>query len=156
MKTLPALREVLRDADAVAIFGGNMAENLCNDLVRKAAGDNLAFREALFRKLELLRAELAGPTPSPVERLLAERVTTCWLWLHDLEIRFVQAKNLSISQAEYHQQAIDRAHRRYLVAIRTLALVRKLALPVLQVNIAKKQVNMAGPCVTADSARNTQ
>ena len=39
---------------------------------------------------------------------------------------------------------MDRAHRRYLTAIKTLAIVRKLALPVLQVNIAKKQVNVAG------------
>jgi hypothetical protein len=31
-------------------------------------------------------------------------------------------------------------------AIKTLAVVRKLAVPVLQVNIAKKQVNVAGPC----------
>ena len=34
--------------------------------------------------------------------------------------------------------------RRYLSALKTLALVRKLAVPVLQVNIARKQVNVAG------------
>ncbi len=48
---------------------------------------------------------------------------------------------------------MDRAHNRYLSAIKTLATVRKLALPILQVNIAKKQVNVAGPCLPADSAR---
>jgi hypothetical protein len=47
---------------------------------------------------------------------------------------------------------MDHAHRRYLSALRALALVRKLALPVLQVNIARKQVNVAGACpVGADA-----
>jgi hypothetical protein len=42
--------------------------------------------------------------------------------------------------------AIVRAlnHARFLSAVRTLAQVRKLAVPALQVNIAKNQVNVAG------------
>jgi hypothetical protein len=32
-------------------------------------------------------------------------------------------------------------------------LVRKLALPTLQVNIAKKQVNVAGSCVAAENEK---
>jgi hypothetical protein len=44
----------------------------------------------------------------------------------------------------YHQRKIDRAHARLLSAVRTLAQVRKLAVPALQLNIAKKQVNVAG------------
>ena len=42
------------------------------------------------------------------------------------------------------------AVRRYLAAIKSLALIRKLAVPVLQVNIAKEQVNMAAACVAAE------
>jgi hypothetical protein len=49
----------------------------------------------------------------------------------------------------YYQKAIDRAHKRYLSAIKTLAVVREPAVPVLQVNIARKQVNMAGACPAA-------
>jgi len=45
---------------------------------------------------------------------------------------------------------MDHAHRRYLSALKTLALVRKLAVPVLQVNIARKQVNVAGVCPIAE------
>jgi hypothetical protein len=50
----------------------------------------------------------------------------------------------SRAQVEHYQRRLDHAHRRYLSALKALALVRKLALPVLQVNIAKKQVNVAG------------
>ena len=42
---------------------------------------------------------------------------------------------------------MDATNRRFLAAVKTLALVRKLAVPVLQVNIAKKQVNVAANAV---------
>jgi hypothetical protein len=71
-------------------------------------------------------------------------VVACWLQVQDAEIRFAQNQaKLSIPQADYHQRRMDAAHRRYLSAVKTLALVRKLAVPVLQVNIAKKQVSVA-------------
>src|SRR5262249_60099078 len=145
---LPDLREVLKDPAAVDLLGGNLAGQAEASLIRNAAGDNLAAREALTRKLELLRAELAGPAPPPLERLLVERVATCWLQLHLADIRLAQQeREMTLAQGEYHQRSRDRAHKRYLSAIRTLALVRKLALPVLQVNIARRQVNVAGPGV---------
>jgi hypothetical protein len=51
---------------------------------------------------------------------------------------------MTIGQADYQQRRIDRAHRRFLSAVETLARVRKLAVPMLQVNVAKnQQINMA-------------
>jgi hypothetical protein len=46
---------------------------------------------------------------------------------------------LSVSQADFQQRKVDRAHRRFLSALRTLAQIRKLALPSLMVNIARNQ-----------------
>jgi hypothetical protein len=142
--TLPAIREFLQDPQAVDRFGGDLARQAELSLINAAAGKNLLFKESITRKLELLRAELAGPNPTPVERLLVERVVGCWLQVQDADVRYAQAKELTIPWGEYYQRRMDRAHKRYLSAIRMLALVRKLAVPVLQVNIAKKQVNVAG------------
>jgi hypothetical protein len=64
--------------------------------------------------------------------------------VQDADVRYAQAKNLSLQWCEYYQRRMARTHHRYLTAIKTLAVVRKLAVPVLQVNIAKKQVNVAG------------
>jgi hypothetical protein len=110
-------------------------------VVELLAGDDLARREAILRKLELLRAELAGPGPSPVERLLVERAVACWLQVQDADVRYaqVQPKGPSPAHNEFLERRMDRAHRRYLSALRTLATVRKLAVSVLQVNIAGKQ-----------------
>jgi hypothetical protein len=146
--SLPALRRMLLDPTAVDKFGGDLAEQAEISFVRAAAGDNLLFRESLTRKLELLRAELAGPNPMPLERLLVERIVACWLQLQDADIRYAQAKDLGLKWGAYYQDRMDRAHRRYLSAIKTLAMVRKLAAPVVQVNIAKKQINVAGAVPT--------
>jgi len=143
-KAVPALRELLSRSPGLTDLLGNLPHLVETTLANNVAGKNISFKEGLARKMELLRQEIAGPNPTPLERLLAERIALCWLALHDAEIRFAHMKELSIPQAEYWQNRIDRAHRRYLSAIRTLATVRKLAVPVLQVNIAKKQVNVAG------------
>ena len=129
---LPVVRQLLRQPESVEIMGGNLARQAEAALIGTSAGDNLSFREAITRKLELLRAELAGPAPAPLESLLVERVAACWLQLHLADIRLSQHEhNLTLAQAEYYDRAIDRAHKHYLSAIKTLALVRKLALPVL-------------------------
>jgi hypothetical protein len=62
---------------------------------------------------------------------------------------------MSLELGNYYHRSMSSAQNRYLAAIKMLALVRKLAVPVLQVNIARKQVNVAGSCVAADSERGT-
>src|SRR5262245_33586778 len=85
LTALPALREVLKAPLAVDLLGGDLARQAQLTLIDKFSGKNLLFRESQTQKLELLRAELAGATPTPLERLLAERVAACWLHLHHLE-----------------------------------------------------------------------
>src|SRR5262245_37801866 len=85
---LPALREVLKDPDAVDLLGGDLARQAQLTLIDKFSGKNLMFKEALQRKLDLLKGELAGPNPTPLERLLVERVVACWLHLYHLEITY--------------------------------------------------------------------
>jgi hypothetical protein len=152
--TLPALREMLKTPHWIEAWG-NLAKHVENALIRKCAAKNLALIEGLHKKLEIMRGELAGPASPPLESLLAERIVTCWLHLNFVEMIFagVGKDGASQNQAMIYQKCIDRAHRRYLSAIKTLATVRKLALPVLQVNIAEKQVNVAGPCLPAEGTR---
>ena len=49
---------------------------------------------------------------------------------------------MTLAQADFQYRKIDRAHARFLSAVRTLAQVRKLGLPTLQVNIGANQVNV--------------
>jgi hypothetical protein len=141
--TLPVLRELLQKPHMVEACG-NLATHFEHTMVRKMAGKDLAVSEGLRRKLDCMRAELAGPTPAPLERLLVERIVACWLHLYHLETAYAGKDSMSLDLASYYQRSLSAAHKRYLSAIKALAVVRKLALPVLQVNIARKQVNVAG------------
>jgi hypothetical protein len=76
-----------------------------------------------------------------LEQLQVERVVASWLQVQDADIRYAQAKNLSLEWSHYGQRRMDRAHRRFLTAVKTLARIRRLALPVLveQINGAAQQ-----------------
>jgi hypothetical protein len=149
---LPRLRAILKDPGAVDALGGDLARDAQARLIDKYAGQNHMLRESLLRKLELLRAEVAGPSPSPLERLLTERILSCWLHLHRLEAIYNGTENLSLDFGEYYQRNIQRAQKNYLAAIKALATIRRLALPSLQVNIARRQVNVLAAPAAGDDA----
>jgi hypothetical protein len=149
---LPTLQEALKDPALVDALGGDLARLAQQTLVDKFSGQNLLFQETLRCKLDLLREELSGPNPTPLERLRVERVVSCWLYLHHVEMRCCQKESMSLAVGSYLERSLSATQKRYLAAIKTLALVRKLAVPVLQVNIGRKQVNVAGPCLDANPA----
>jgi hypothetical protein len=145
---LPELRALFADGsrgEHLVNHYGSPAAWLESDLTDQASGSNLAIREAAETKLAKVRAELAGPNPTAIERLLAERAAICWFLVNRYESVYALAKDLTIRQAEYHQARIDRAHKRFLSALKTLAMVRKLALPAIQFNVAEQQINVSGP-----------
>ena len=132
-----------RNPDYLDAYGSppSWLENCLSDL---AAGENQAVRAAIQAKLAEVRRDLEGPNPSPIERLLAERAAFCWFIVHRYETYYARAGEQTLRQADYYQRRIDRAHARFLSALKTLATVRKLALPALQVNIGANQLNTIG------------
>jgi hypothetical protein len=144
---------MLKVPGAVDLMGGDLAHRAQKMLIGRFSGKNLLLKESLTHKLDQLRAELAGPNPTPLERLLVERVVTCWLQIHHLELLYADRDNITLTLGIYFQRCITAAQKRYLAAIKTLAVVRKLAVPVLQVNIARKQVNVAGPAPVGAAVR---
>ncbi len=112
--------------------------------MRLVAGPNTVAKEAIRKKLDALRRDVAGPAPSPLELLLADRVALGWLGLAVAEGQYHRALDQGLSQSddEFHQRRMERAQRRYLAAIKALAQVRRLAVPTVQVNIGDKQINV--------------
>jgi hypothetical protein len=99
-------------------------------------------RQAAVRaRMKELRAELAGPDPSPLEVLLVDRVVLCWLQSQILEACAGAPGGFT---KEYLARRAEQAHRKYLASIRALASVRKLLTPrVVQINLAGQQINVA-------------
>lgn len=144
--TLPVVHEWLRRSPDLAEEIGNIAARAEEAWLKMVAGENLLFREALGRKLAALKSELSGPQPSPLERLLVDRIAACWLQVHCVDAATAQnAGQISREWADYHGKRQERAQRRFLGAIKALAQVRRLLWPMIQVNIAERQVNVAAP-----------
>ena len=140
---LPVLRKVLDEEPRIAGFV-NLARDVERSIVKKISGDDVFTHEAIPRNLKAMRKEIAGENPSPLERLLAERIAVCWLELQYFEAIYAQnLGNLTMAQGDYHQRRIDKAHRRYLSSIKALAQIRKMG-PAVQINIAEQQINTAG------------
>jgi hypothetical protein len=138
--------KILQEVPDFAQILGDLARDAEHAFIQRASGGDPLIEQALRVQLENMRQEVAGATTSPLERLLAERIVACWLQLHYAELLYVQnLPDFAQEQDEYYQKRLDRLHRRYLSAIRSLAQVRKLLKPsVAQVNIGEKQINMAG------------
>ena len=102
-------------------------------------------RDKLTAKLRALRAELAGPDPSPALRLAVEAAAICWADRWVLELRAAQHP-LGTSAA------LDRrrtwSQRRFSQALQTVEKVRRLARPrgprvAIQIN----QMTAPDPCL---------
>ncbi len=123
---------------------GDVAEFAEQAIIKRMAGDNLFLHETVKHKTDVIRADLRGLNPPPLELLLIDRIALCWLSLHYYEILEAQTTGgTSVAWAEFHERRLERAQKRYQSAIKALAQVRKLQLPNVQVNIGEKQVNIA-------------
>lgn len=111
-------------------------------LLGRMLGNDELSKTATRCKMDDLLEDL-GAGASPLEKLLVERIISCWLALTYYELLYTQQMaDISIQQSMSAQKRIDGAHRRYLDSIKALATVRKLQLPNVQVNIGEKQVNI--------------
>jgi hypothetical protein len=75
------VRDLLADPKVGAEYrecAGSPALWLRQRLIRKAVGKDVLGDEAIGQKLDKVRSELEGPSPTPIERLLAERASLCW------------------------------------------------------------------------------
>lgn len=50
--------------------------------MKAISAQSLFFQETLPGRLAKLRRELLGPSPSPIERLLVDRIVICWMQVH--------------------------------------------------------------------------
>jgi hypothetical protein len=94
----------------------NVAEVALGYLMKETTREgDLLTKEIGPRQLAAMREELAGPAPSPIERLLVEQVVATWPQLQYFEARYASIMgDLTMAQSEHQQKRIDRAHRPHL------------------------------------------
>ena len=146
---VPEIRQILDEHPDLAWRFVEVAQVAEDTLIEKMTGEeDLAVKEIMRCQLKAMREEIAGENPSPLERLLAERVVATWLQIQLFEGLYASgmSKSMTIAQGGYHQKRLDQTYRRHLSAIRALAQTRKLLKggTITQINIAEKQINTTG------------
>ena len=127
------------------VFGGlsQQAEFLLMGSYQKSAST----KAALQIGLDEMRREMGIDTAPALERMVIEQVCLSWLRLGLVEGQEAGAiKRGDASQIEHWNRTLSAAQRRHLRAVETLARVRRLLRPLLQVNVASaggQQVNVA-------------
>jgi hypothetical protein len=129
LTVLPRLRAALDGDRRLWDYYGDLGIQAVGSLIKLAAGPNLLLAESLLRKLTALKEELAGPSPSALDRLLAERVAATWLQTNYYDGLMAQAAGADEARSRMLQRQQDAAHRRHLAALKTLATVRRLLKP---------------------------
>jgi hypothetical protein len=127
------LRKALRESSPEIVTRvSDVARSGQRILARTIAGGEPLMEEALITRLDLVRAEVAGENPTPLEALLTERVVSSWLVIEVLEAlmnaQLRRGDGVPRAPTSYLKFIIGRmesAHRRFLSAIRELARVRK-------------------------------
>jgi hypothetical protein len=144
------LRRAVRESTPMVIARCADVSGKSRGMLSEAvSGGRPLIKEALEAKAEVMRLEIAGENPTPVELLLAEDITNHWLVQEMLGAFYAgqfqrrEHKGATVSGIAFLLKMQESAHRRYLAAIRELARVRKLqaGAPALQVNT---QVNILG------------
>ena len=149
---VPEIRQILNEHPDLTWRFVDVAHIAEDTLIEEMTKEgDLATKELLRCQLEAMREEIAGENPSPLERLLAERIVATWLQIQLFEGLYTSAmskksSSMTIAQGSFHQKRLDQTYRRHLSAIRALAQMRKLlkGASITQINIADKQINTTG------------
>jgi hypothetical protein len=130
------LRRAIRNSTPeVVAKASDIARKGHKILIGTAAGGDPLMEEALSARLDLMRAQIAGEDPTPLEVLLTERVVSCWLLVELMEALtsaqlqsgdHMKDKRVPHSFLRFILKWQESAHRRYTSAIRELARLRKL------------------------------
>jgi hypothetical protein len=144
------LKRKLRESSAeVVVRTSDIGRKAQHQLIETASEGDPLTQYALSGRLDMMREEIAGENPTPLEVLLTERVVACWLLVElfdalmaaQLWTKTPSEKRVSIQMGKFYLHWQDLANRRFLSSVQALARVRKLqsTTPGIQVNA---QINL--------------
>lgn len=142
-----ALRELLSQLPALADSMVPLTDGVYDVVIESMYPSTPATKAMMHQTAKNRCNDLGYAEASPMEKMLIDAVVLAWLRYTQVErsAASVWGDSHTLERGAYWDKRLSAAQRRYLRAIETLARVRRLALPMLQVNIAEKQqVNVGG------------
>ena len=107
---------------------GDLARHTEAAWIALVSQGNALARETIRRESRRLGEELQGKSATPLERLMIDQIVVLQLEVQYLEIRAAESSGGTGRQVGVLLKRLESAQCRYLAAIMTLTLVRKLAL----------------------------
>jgi hypothetical protein len=137
-------RKLRESSPAVIARASDVGRKAQHLLIQTAAGGDPLIELALSGRLDMMREEIAGENPTPLEALLTERVVACWMLVTLFDALMAgqlwketpSEKRVNERALRYYLHWQELANRRFLASVQTLARVRKL-----QANTPGIQVN---------------
>lgn len=117
VSALPRLRKYLADNDFLWRTAGNIGVQAQAAWAKLTCGRNLYLQECLVQRTNALKHELTGESPTPIEKLLVERIVTGWLQLGFLETREAQQGEQQVRWAEHLRRRQDQVFRQYMTSL---------------------------------------
>lgn len=145
-----ALQRLLRDIPDLWRAFGDMAAIAESHLI-DSLDATVDIKESLRFGMEVMPKELGFTEAAPLEKMLIRRVVLCWVRLQLCEYQYTsnEKEGRTLAQGNYWEKRLSAVQGHYLRALTTLARIRKMQLPTMQVNIATEggqQVNIANQC----------
>jgi len=122
---LAELEAFLKDQPEVLAAAGDLARHAEKAWIDLTVGEDMFTRIAVASQIERLKAELAGPDPSPLGKLLVDHVVVAHLAGRQAELSATQTAG-SIPQAAFRLKKAESAQRRFLLASKALATFQAL------------------------------
>ncbi len=150
-KSKGAALDLLRDfaGSHPAIFDhfDALARTTLAEVIRDCS-DSATTQIQLLGEAHALQRSLGIATATPLEKLLIQDVTICWVRLQGVEqtysANFNTGNGVTLTKAAYLEKRLSATHRRYLQSVESLARVRRLLGRVIQVNVAQNQLIVSG------------
>jgi hypothetical protein len=129
--SLKTLRKVLDQHPEIWQEVGNLATHAETTWIRLAAEGNTLAAESIRREADRLRLELLGASATAIERLLVDQIVICLIQLKLAELAAGSARKSHLMRERFHDLRLQKAQRRFLTALKTLAQIRRLPLSAL-------------------------
>jgi len=105
---------------------GDLAVHAEASLLTLVAGTDQLARASISRKLQALREELSGPSPSLLVRMAVDRVVIAWLMIQYVDTLMGSTATAPAAKTNVIMRWQDQAGRRYSAAVKALIDVRRL------------------------------
>jgi hypothetical protein len=144
-KDLQEIRRFLIDFPEFCKAVYSLSDNLQETLISKMFDQDI-IKVAIEEQTVNMRREFGYYEAPIMEQLMIENIILSWLRMYWLEYQITlrMGGQISMSVIEFWERRLSMSQRRYLAACESLAKIRKMAIPALQLNIGDKQVNVAG------------